>query len=110
MGLAWFTAPASGGADYEALENHRAVTLAEAQTVVSTRCLSCHSSQPTDDVFKVAPNDTIFDTPQLMQKWAGRMKVRTYDLKTMPMANKTNITDEERLILAAWVFQGAKID
>jgi uncharacterized membrane protein len=51
----------------------------------------------------------VFDTPELMQKWAGRMKVRSYDLKTMPMANKTGMTDEERLLLGAWVHQGAKI-
>lgn len=108
--LAWFTAPAgAGGSDYEALENHPAVTLQQAQAVVATRCLSCHSGQPTDDVFKVAPNGVVFDTPELMQKWAGRMKVRSYDLKTMPMANKTGMTDEERLLLGAWVHQGAKI-
>ncbi|MEZ4459079.1 MAG: urate hydroxylase PuuD [bacterium] len=110
-GLAWFTAPAgTGGEQYEKLANFRTVSFQEAQTVVSTRCWSCHSSTPTDDVFKVAPNGVIFDTPEGMQKYAGRMKVRAYDLKTMPMANKTQITDEERLILGAWVFQGAKIE
>lgn len=106
--LAWFTAPSAAGD--EALESYRTVSLAEVQAVVSTRCSSCHSSHPTDDVFKVAPNGTIFDTPADMQKWAGRMKVRAYDLKTMPMANKSGITDEERLILGAWVYQGAKIN
>ncbi len=106
--LAWFTAPSAAGD--EALESYRTVSLAEVQAVVSTRCSSCHSGHPTDDVFKVAPNGTIFDTPADMQKWAGRMKVRAYDLKTMPMANKTGITDEERLILGAWVYQGAKIN
>ena len=31
------------------------VTFAEAYAIIQTRCYSCHSANPTDDIFKVAP-------------------------------------------------------
>ena len=50
------------------------------------------------------------DKDELIVKWAGSIKNRVYDLQNMPMNNKTEITDEERLILAAWVHQGASTE
>ena len=39
---------------------------------------------------------------------ADRIMVRAVTTKTMPQANKTGITEEEREILGAWIEQGAK--
>jgi uncharacterized membrane protein len=87
----------------------RPVTLAEAQTIVQKRCVQCHAEAPTDDVFKLPPNGIKLETSAQMKALAPRIKERAAILKTMPLANKTGITDEERQILGAWVDQGAQV-
>jgi len=41
---------------------------------------------------------------------AERINIRAVVTKTMPLANKTVITEEERQLLGAWIAQGAKIE
>jgi len=86
---------------------HAKVEFARAREIVNARCLTCHSEKPTDDIFKVAPNNVKMDTPEQLKLLAPRLKVRAHDLKTMPLMNKTLMTDAEREELAAWVDQGA---
>jgi uncharacterized membrane protein len=83
------------------------VSFAEAQVVVQQRCASCHSAHPTDDIFVVAPGNVMFDTPEQIHAYAERIYQRAVLLKTMPLANKTNMSDEERELLGAWYEQGA---
>lgn len=85
------------------------VEFARAREIVNARCVPCHSERPTDDIFKVAPNNVKMDTPEQLRLLAPRIKERAANLKTMPLANKTLMTDEERAQLAAWVDQGALI-
>ncbi len=109
--LAWFTVPStSAKGNFTQVKEYRDVEFNEVKAIVATRCLSCHSANNTDDVFIVAPNGMRLDEDELIVKWAGSIKNRVYDLQNMPMNNKTEITNEERLILAAWVHQGASID
>lgn len=86
------------------------VAFAEARAIIEARCTTCHSQNPTDDVWKVAPVGIMLDTPERMQQLAPRIRERVAVLKTMPLANKTNITDDERDALGRWVTQGAKLD
>jgi uncharacterized membrane protein len=87
----------------------RHVAFAEAQEIVNKRCVQCHSDAPTDDVFKLAPNGIKLDSPERMKMLAPRIKERAVNLKTMPLANKTAITDDERAALGAWVDEGAPV-
>lgn len=107
--IAWLTTPGLFDENAKALKEHRPVTYAEAQTVVAKHCYSCHSAAPTDTVFVVAPNGVRFDSDELMQRYALTMKTRVWDVRNMPFGNKSEISEEERLILAAWAQQGAKI-
>ncbi len=86
------------------------VTFAEARTILQQRCMPCHSATPTDEVFKVAPNGIIFDTPEQAHLYAERIGARAVLARTMPLANRTNMTDEERAVLGRWVAQGAHVD
>jgi uncharacterized membrane protein len=79
-----------------------AVSFGEARAVINRRCLQCHSEYPTDDVFRAAPNGVMFDTPELIRRYAPRIIERAVVQKTMPFGNKTGITDEERAILSRW--------
>jgi uncharacterized membrane protein len=83
------------------------VEYARAKEIIAARCASCHSERPTDDIFRVPPNNVKMDTPEQLKLLAPRIKERAYNLKTMPLANRTLMTDEERAELGAWVDQGA---
>jgi uncharacterized membrane protein len=85
------------------------VDFADAQQIIVARCVPCHSSHPTDDQFKQAPNDVRFDHPEEIVRMAPRIMERAVDTKTMPFMNKTKMTDEERAKLAGWIVQGAKV-
>jgi uncharacterized membrane protein len=78
-----------------------------ARAVVDRHCVSCHSERPTIPAFPIAPGGFVFDTAPEMRRHAERIRARTVD-KTMPLLNKTGMTDEERDILRAWVDAGAK--
>lgn len=78
--------------------------------VINRRCLQCHSTQPTDDVFKEPPSGIVFDRPEQVKMHAPRIKSRAVDTHTMPLANKTGMTEDERALLGKWVDQGAKVD
>ncbi|KPV48559.1 hypothetical protein SE17_37430, partial [Kouleothrix aurantiaca] len=78
--------------------------------VIQRRCIQCHAAHPTDTQFTVAPAGVMFDQPEVIQRMAARIKERAVVSKTMPFGNKTNMTDEERALLGAWIDQGAKID
>lgn len=84
------------------------VSFIQANEIIQKRCVQCHSAKPTDDVQVVAPAGVKFDTPAEIVKMAQRIMSRAVITKTMPQANKTGITDEEREILGAWIEQGAK--
>lgn len=83
------------------------VSTAEVQAIVARRCVACHSDAPTDDVFRVAPSGVKLQTLDQLRALAPRLKERAFNQKTMPLANKTQMTDDERARLAAWVDQGA---
>jgi uncharacterized membrane protein len=82
------------------------VSFADARHVIDRRCVVCHSSNPSDLTFGRAPGGVAFDTPDQIVARAARIQERAIVTRTMPPANKTNITDGERAILARWIAQG----
>jgi uncharacterized membrane protein len=73
--------------------------------IVQNRCVSCHSAHPSDDVFKTAPVGVMFDDMNVFKSYAARVQDRVVVNKTMPLMNKTKITEEERNIIARWIAQ-----
>jgi uncharacterized membrane protein len=100
------TAPSTVGAA-SAIPDH--VSFADARHVIDRRCAVCHSAQPADLTFGVAPAGVMFDTPDEIAARVLRIRERAVVTRTMPPANKTNITDTERALLARWIDQGAHI-
>jgi uncharacterized membrane protein len=86
------------------------VNFSRAQEIIVKRCIQCHSARPTDDVYKVAPNNIVFDTPDHIQLLAPRIRERAVLTKTMPNLNKTRMTDLERAELGKWIESGAKLE
>ncbi|PCJ48976.1 MAG: hypothetical protein COA74_06835 [Gammaproteobacteria bacterium] len=75
----------------------------EVVQIIESRCSSCHSISPTDDIFTTAQGGVIFSDLASIKQWAARIKIRVIDTKDMPFINKTKMTEEERLKLAIWI-------
>ena len=75
----------------------------QVQQIIESRCSSCHSATPTDEVFTVAPGGVILDSLDDLKRWAERIKARSVDTHDMPFMNKTDMTDEERQVLGRWI-------
>ncbi|MFQ5784146.1 MAG: urate hydroxylase PuuD [Alphaproteobacteria bacterium] len=87
-----------------------AVSFAAVRAVVERRCLSCHSATPADKNFAEPPAAVAFDTPEQIANLVERIFARVVVTRTMPLANKTGMTDEERDLVARWIVQGARRD
>lgn len=85
------------------------ISFATANAIIQQRCVSCHSSMPTDDVYKVAPNGVKYDTPQEIVAKKDLILQRVVLTKTMPQNNKTNMTPEEREMIRCWIEDGASL-
>ncbi|MGI8582783.1 MAG: urate hydroxylase PuuD [Chitinophagaceae bacterium] len=83
------------------------INFAEVNAIVQKRCITCHSSMPTDDVIKAPPNGVTYDTPDNLVKLKDKIMQQVVITKTMPQNNKTNMTLEEREIIRCWIEQGA---
>ena len=90
-------------------ECKKEISITEVQAIIEKRCVQCHSSNPTDDVYKVAPNGVKYDTPQDIYNKRDLIMQRVVITKTMPQNNKTNITEEERNTIRCWIEQGASL-
>jgi len=84
-------------------------SFAAVRSVVAQRCQPCHSQYQSDRTFGPAPGGVTFDTPESIVRFAERIRVRAVETKTMPLANKTGMTDQERELLARWIVAGAPL-
>lgn len=115
IGLVMMTAPktlkkSAAVSAKDAPKNFAPVLFSEIHPIVQKRCVTCHSTNPTDDVQKIAPNGIMLDTPEQIKKMTDRILVRVVQTNTMPQGNKTGITDEEREMIGRWIEQGGKIN
>ncbi len=83
-----------------------APTLAEITAIAQARCAGCHAEKPT--IMPVAQMGVMLDTPERVKQFAQRIHERSVQLKNMPLANMTQMTDEERARIGAWYAAGAK--
>jgi len=86
------------------------VSFAAVRVVLNQRCLACHSAFPSDRSFGLAPGGVSFDVPDRIPAFAERIKLRAVVSQTMPLANKTGMTTDERALLARWIDQGARLE
>jgi uncharacterized membrane protein len=78
------------------------------QSVINQRCASCHSDKPTQPGFATAPAGVMLHTPELIHQHAERIYKQAVQLKAMPIANLTQMTDEERALIGSWYEAGTK--
>jgi uncharacterized membrane protein len=85
-----------------------AAQFAQVRTIIGQRCVACHATHPTQPGFATAPAGVALDDPQAISQNAARIYQQAVQLKAMPLANLTNMTDAERAQLAAWFESGAR--
>ena len=82
----------------------------QVSSVIEERCTVCHSANPTSPLFSAAPAGVMFDTPEQIQQMAAKIHAQTVASQIMPLGNITQMTQEERDLLASWIEQGAQIN
>jgi uncharacterized membrane protein len=82
-------------------------TFADVAPIIAMRCAPCHAQKPTQEGFNVAPKGFLLDAPALIVANAVKINEQAVVTKTMPIANLTQMTEAERVTLAAWIAAGA---
>jgi uncharacterized membrane protein len=98
-----------GSISRETARGQRPVGYAEARAVVNRHCIECHSEHPANRAFPIAPKGVMLDTALQMQQYAKGIEASVAVERTMPLANMSGMTDEERRVLGRWVETGAKV-
>ncbi len=81
-------------------------SLADVTSIVVARCAGCHAEHPS--IMPVAQMGVMLDTPARVKQYAQRIHERAVQLKNMPLANMTGMTDAERSLIGHWYAAGAK--
>jgi uncharacterized membrane protein len=76
-------------------------------SVIQERCSVCHSAKPTSPLFSAAPGGVMFDTPEQIRQNAARIQAQAVATQIMPLGNITQMTQQERDLIGAWIVQGA---
>jgi len=87
-----------------------AISFAAVRGIVIERCLSCHSTVPSDRTFGPLAAGIAFDRPEDIKRHAARIKARAVDSLTMPNRHQSGMTAAERKLLGRWVNQGARLE
>lgn len=85
----------------------RMAQFTQVKAILDQRCVSCHAAQPTQPGFATAPAGVLLDSPEQIARHAARIYQQTVQLKAMPLANLTHMTDAERAQVGAWFEGGA---
>ncbi len=78
---------------------------AEVEEIIMSRCSMCHGAEPVWDSIVTAPRGILLDDPvhiRLNARLIGRNAVWS---SAMPPGNVTEMTGEERALIAAWLAQ-----
>ncbi|HTY69851.1 MAG TPA: urate hydroxylase PuuD [Alphaproteobacteria bacterium] len=95
--LAWSGSQAAQTA--EATAPH--ASFADAADVVSTRCIMCHTAAPVWAGIVAPPKGVRLDSPEEIRRHAGEIRTYAVLTHTMPPGNVTDMSEDERQILAA---------
>jgi uncharacterized membrane protein len=110
IAIGWLSAAGPPGAAVGALpkvQSKAQPAFAEIEEIVSSRCGMCHASEPVWGSIVTAPKAVLLDRPEHIlrnAKLIGRFAAWS---NAMPPGNVTEMTDQERASIAAWLAAGA---
>ena len=80
---------------------------AEVEIIVLSRCSMCHAAEPLWEGIAVPPKGVVLETQEQIRRQARAIDLQAVRTHAMPPGNITEIADEERRVLAAWIARGA---
>ncbi|HKU87721.1 MAG TPA: urate hydroxylase PuuD [Casimicrobiaceae bacterium] len=86
------------------------VSIRDVQAIVEARCVACHADRPRQEGIAVAPKGVVLETPAQIAQHAAAIRQQAVASRAMPLGNLTNMTDEERARLGAWIDAGARVE
>ncbi len=92
-----------------ALAAENETTFEDVHRIIQLRCVVCHSVTATHPTAPAAAAVKL-DTTREIQTWAPRIFERVVVTRTMPLANLTEMTLEEREVIQRWYAGGAAVD
>ena len=75
----------------------------EVMAIVDKHCVSCHAASPSHESFDTPPKDMVLETVDDLHRHAETGGQIHGPDPTMPLGNETEMTDEERAQLGAWI-------
>jgi uncharacterized membrane protein len=84
-----------------------APTFANAQDIIISRCSMCHAAEPVWEGIPTAPKGIRLDEPEYIHRNARLIGRNAAWASAMPPGNITEMTADERALVAAWLAAGA---
>ena len=79
----------------------------EVSEIVLSRCSMCHASEPVWAGIPAAPKGVLLDSDEQIRVHAPLIDIVAVRSDFMPPGNITEMTNQERLVLASWLAAGA---
>jgi uncharacterized membrane protein len=108
--VVWLSAVPPGAEESAAALAPAPVDFVEVENIVLSRCSMCHAAEPLWEGIAAPPKGVRLDTPEMIRRHAGEIRLQATLSHAMPPGNITELTPDERQILAAWIAAGAPID
>jgi uncharacterized membrane protein len=100
IAIAWLSAAGPKGQSSGALPKAPDTDVAHA--IVQARCSMCHAAEPVWAGIAAAPKGIMLDTPRSIAVNARLIDLHAVRSQAMPPGNVTEMTQDERAMLAAW--------
>lgn len=109
LGIVFLSAAGPSHVEELAAEPAAAPEFAAVEEIVLSRCSMCHNPEP-GGVYgvHVPPKGVMLDTAERIRLHAREIALQAAYADAMPPGNLTEMTPEERAVLAAWVAAGAQ--
>ena len=100
--------PATGAAPAQ-LPTAESASFAQVNSVIQQRCAVCHSATPSSPMFTAPPAGFMLDTPAQIKAQAAQIHAQSVASQVMPLGNITQMTEQERELIGAWIAHGAPL-
>jgi len=92
--------------------DHPPLVYSDIAPIIEKHCVSCHAMPPNNPLWPMPtpPKGLNLTLPSSVKSHAAQIMAQSVNSKTMPLANQTKMTDEERAKLGQWIQDGARLD
>jgi uncharacterized membrane protein len=102
--IAWLSAAGPRGATSALPPAPRFAAVAD---IVISRCSMCHANEPVWAGLAAPPKGILLDNAERIRRQAHLIDINSVRSHAMPPGNVTEMTGEERRLIAAWLAAGA---